>query len=236
MPRVTPDANDVLVWNLNDGPTFNNTGTAGSSGNWSLNGHAIPGTQGLFGPALYVPGPLAPDRCGAGGANDNIVPIPLTLSGWVFLRYYPNNYTELFEKQYFLNGWSYPYLSFGIQLVNTADGTWDFYLTIPNQSLQYVRNGTNFAIPVGRWSHIGGTYDGTTLITYLNGSPCNSSAISGSVDYGTIGNRGQWYVGGIPSGPNQEPPAMFQDIRVANVIRPASYFANIYYQGVQSFT
>ena len=101
MPRITPDANDVLVWNLNDGPTFNNTGTAGPSGNWALNGHAIAGTQGLFGPALYVPGPLAPDRCGAGGASNNVVPIPLTLSGWVFLRYYPNNYTELFEKQYF---------------------------------------------------------------------------------------------------------------------------------------
>ena len=60
-----------------------------------------------------------------------------------------------------------------------------------------------------------------------------SSAFSGAIDYGTAGNRGQWYVGGIPgTTTNQDSPIIVQDIRVANVARPQSYFQNIYYNGM----
>jgi len=234
MARTLPDSNDVFVWALDDGPgTHVNTGTFGSVGNWADYGNPISNTQGIVGRALYVPGSfVSPNHDGAGGANDVIVTPTLTLSGWVFVRRSPNFFAELFNKQYFLNGWSSPFLTFGIQMDNTSDGQWHFYITL-NGTLQSVSSGSNNVIAPGRWYHIGGTWDGATLIAYMNGSVVASSAFSGTIDYGTAGNRGQWYAGAIPgSATVQGAPALIQDIRVANIARPQSYFANIYYNGV----
>src|SRR5579859_7798469 len=118
MVRVAPDSNDVLVYLLNDGPTtFANTGTAGSSANWTAYGSPISGAQGLFGNALYTAGtPVTSSVDGAGGANNVLVTPTVSLSGWVFIKRYSSTPLELFNKQYFLNGWSSPFLTFGFQM------------------------------------------------------------------------------------------------------------------------
>lgn len=238
MVRVAPDANDVLVYLLNDGPTtFVNTGTQGSSANWTLNGNAISGAQGPFGvgsTCLYVAGtPVINEIDGAGGANDVLITPNISLSGWVLVKRYSSSPLELFNKQYRLNGWSSPFLTFGFQMTNTNDGRCDLFVTLGSQgsgTLQSVNSGTNYLIQQGKWTHIGGTWDGTTLKFYVNGSLASSSGFSGTIDYNNPGSRGQWYCGGIPGTTvNQTGCALFSDIRVANIARPASYFANIYY-------
>lgn len=238
MVRIAPDANDVLVYLLNDGPgSHANTGTAGASANWLEYGSPISGAQGLFGNALYVAGtPVTSNVDGAGGANDVLVTPNISLSGWVFIKRYSSSPLELFNKQYRVNAWSSPFLTFGFQMTNSSDGRCDLYVTLGSQgsgSLQSVNSGTAYIIQQGRWSHIGGTWDGSTLRFYINGSLAASSAFSGTIDYNTLGSRGEWYCGGIPgTGVNQTGCAIFQDIRVANVVRPQSYFANIFFNGI----
>lgn len=241
MARVAPDANDVLVYLLNDGPTtFANTGTVGSSANWTVNGNPTSGAQGLFGPALYVAGTAVSSSVdGAGGANDVVVTPTVSLSGWIFLKRYSTNFTELFNKQYFLNGWSTPFLTFGFQLVNTNDGQCDIYITTTAGAQgagtiqAALRTPTPYIIPLGRWTYLGGTWDGSSLKFYVNGTLVNSVTYTGTIDYNVLGNRGEWYVGGIPgTSTNQTGSAIYQDIRVANVVRPQSYFQNIYYNGM----
>lgn len=241
MARVAPDANDVLVYLLNDGPTtFANTGTAGSSANWTLNGSATSGALGLYGQALYVAGTIVSSSAdGAGGANNVVVTPVVSLSGWVFIKRYPSGFAELFNKQYFLNGWSTPFLTFGFQMVNSGDGQCDVYVATTAGAqgagtLQAaVRTPTPYVLPLSRWTHIGGTWDGSNIKFYVNGALVASAVYSGTIDYNVLGNRGQWYVGAIPgTGTNQTGSAIFQDIRVANVVRPQSYFQNIYYQGM----
>lgn len=232
MVRVAPDSNDTLVYLLNDGPTtFANTGTAGSSANWTSYGTPISGAQGLFGSSLYVAGtPVTSNVDGAGGASSTLITPNISLSGWVLVKRYSSAPLELFNKQYFANGWSNPYLTFGFQMTSSNDGRCDLYITL-NGVLQSINSGSAYLIPQGKWSHIGGTWDGTTLKFYVNGSLANSSGFSGSITYS--GTPGQWYCGGIPgTSTNQTGCAIFQDIRVANVARPASYFANIYYNGL----
>jgi concanavalin A-like lectin/glucanase superfamily protein len=234
MARIAPDANDVLVYLLNDGPTtFANTGTAGASANWTSYGTPVSGAQGLFGPALYTAGqPTTSNVDGAGGANDLLVTPNLSLSGWVFIKRYSSTPLELFEKQYRLNNWTSPFLTFGFQMTNSADGRCDLFITL-NGTLQSVNTGTPYLIQQGKWTHIGGTWDGSTLRFYVNGSLANSAGFSGTIDYNTLGSRGAWFVAGITgTSTNQTGSAIFQDIRVANVVRPASYFANIYYNGI----
>jgi len=234
MARILPDGNDVMVMLLNEsGPTRNNLGTLGSSANWTDFGSPVSDAQGLLGDAMYIPSAyLVNARNGTGGANDAVISPNVSISGWIFLRRNTNYFAEVFNKQYFLNGWSSPFLTFGFQTQNSNDGSMELYVTLDGV-LQVVRSGSTFPVPVGRWSHIGGTWDGSTLRLYVNGILTTSSAFSGSIDYGTLGNRGQWYTGGIPgTSTNADSPIIVQDIRIANVTRPQSYFANIYYNGM----
>jgi hypothetical protein len=235
MVRVLPDANDVLVFQLNEsGPTRLNAGTAGAAGNWTDHGQPISNVQGLLGDAMYIPGTnLTSSADGSGGANDVLITPNISLSGWVFVRRYSSSYGELFNKQYFLNGWSAPYLTFGFQMVNSNDGQTDLYITIGGVLQTQLRTPISYVLPVGKWCHIGGTWNGTTMKFYLNGNLITSTNYTGAIDYGTVGNRGQWYVGNIPGGAaNAAASAIVQDIRVANIERPQSYFANIFYQGM----
>lgn len=235
MARVAPDANDVFVLLLDDGPgTHINTGTIGSAGNFTDYGNPISGVQGLFGDAMYMPSSyISPNHDGTGGANDVLVTPNVSLSGWVFVRRQPNYFPEIFNKQYFLNGWSPPYLSFGIQMDSGSNGSWTYYITTSG-TLKSVSMGASLPMPQGKWCHVGGTWDGTTLRAYLNGTLVGTTVPGGgAIDYGTAGNRGQWYTGAVPgSSTVQGPPILVQDIRIANVTRPQSYFANIYYNGL----
>src|SRR5574337_599978 len=236
MARVAPDSNDVFVMLLNDGPgTHLNAGSAGSAGNWVDYGNPISGVSGIISDAMYIPGSyLTSNLDGAGGANDILITPNVSISGWVHQRRFTNFFGELFNKQYFLNGWSTPFLTFGFQMDNTTDGRFKAYITtVSSGNPHSTAAGTNFPLPYGKWAHIGSTWDGTNLTLYMNDSLVSSAAFTGAIDYNTVGTRGQWYVGAIPgAGTNQTTGAMFNDIRIANVVRPQSYFANIYYQGM----
>lgn len=233
MARVLPDGNDVMVLLLNEsGPTRSNSGTLGSAANWTDYGSPVSDAQGLLGDAMYIPSAyLVNARNGSGGANDTLVTPNVSLSGWVFLRRGTTYPAEIFNKQYFLNGWSNPFLTFGFQTHTTNDGQCDLYITLGGV-LQTLRTPSSYVVPLQRWAHIGGTWDGTTLRFYINGTLATSAPLSGTIDYGSSG-RGQWYVGGIPgNSTNQDSPIIVQDIRIANVTRPQSYFQNIYYNGI----
>jgi Concanavalin A-like lectin/glucanases superfamily len=236
MARVAPDGYDVLVYLLNDGPgTHVNTGTLGTAANWTDYGSPISGAQGLFGNALYIAGtPVTASVDGAGGANDlALITTNVSISGWVYIKRYSTSFVELFEKQYRLNAWSAPFLSFGFQMVNTNDGQCDLYITFGGTLQTQLRTPTPYVLPINRWTHIGGTFDGSTMKFYVNGTLVVSGAYSGVIDYNTLGSRGEWFCGGVPGGAvNQTGCAIFNDIRVANTLRSQSYFANIYYNGI----
>jgi hypothetical protein len=234
MVRILPDGNDVMVLRLDEsGPTRSNLGTLGSAGDWTDFGSPISDAQGLLGDAMYIPSAyLVNARNGSGGANDALITPNVSLSGWIFMRRGTNYPAEIFNKQYFLNAWSNPFLTFGFQTHTTSDGQCDLYITIGGVLQSVLRTPASYPIPIGRWSHIGGTWNGSTSKFYINGTLVTSANYSGTIDYGTVGNRGQWYVGGIPgSSANQDSPIIVQDVRIANIERPQSYFANIYYNG-----
>jgi hypothetical protein len=52
-------------------------------------------------------------------------------------------------------------------------------------------NGTA-ALPVNTWSHVAGTYDGTTLRLYVNGTQVTSKAVTGSI----VSSTGPLRIGG----------------------------------------
>jgi hypothetical protein len=102
----------------------------------------------------------------------------------------------------------------------------------------------DYLIPIGIWSHIGFTHDGSNIRLYLNGNavPYYSGATqlfplpcaAPSYTDGGTGGFGNWVVGAITatgSANREEPSANVQDVRIANVVRPLSYFKKIYAAG-----
>lgn len=244
MPRIAPDSNDILVYTLHNGVgnySYPNAGTAGSNGNITSYGGVQNTGMGLLNMdktistgfnCPYIPGSYISTNShnGIGGGNEVIASSSVSLSGWIFLRRYTNFFAELFNKQYFVNGWSNPFLALGFQLDNSNNGSIQAYATISG-TLRSIQNPSMYPVPLGRWVHLGETWDGTTLRMYINGQLVASNTFSGTIDFGST-NRGQWYLGGIPGSTTiQEAPAYVQDIRFANIARPQSYFANIYYNG-----
>lgn len=233
MPRIPPDNNDVIVHFLNDsGPNHVNLGSGGALAPFNDYGNPISGVPGLIGSAYYLPGQaISPNHDGTGGGPD-LLPTPeVSVSGWIFIKRYQGITGEIFHKQYFENGWSNPFTSIGIQLSSSNDGRWVVYVTTAGV-LRSLSISFNYILPQSRWIHVGVTWDGTNLRAYLNGTLVGSSVPGGGdIDYGSI-PRGLWYIGSVPGSSTVNGPSMLvQDMRVANIARPQSYFANIYYNG-----
>lgn len=232
MPRILPDSNDVIVHYLNDnGPTHINLGSAGSEADFTDYGNPIPGVPGLLGNAYYIPGNvISPNHDGTGGANNTLVTPNVTVSAWIFVRRYVSGFGSIFTKQYFNAGWSGPFLSIGLYINSSADGRWIAYVTTGGV-LRTLNISFNYVIPQSRWCHVGETWDGTTLRAYLNGTEVGTLVPGGgAIDYN--GSNGKWFAGAIPdTGSLDSYPLMVQDVRVADVVRPQSYFADVYYNG-----
>jgi len=235
MPRIAPDSNDIIVHYLNDpGPTHSNVGTAGSDGDFTDYGGPVPSVSGLLDKAYYIPGQfISSNHDGTGGANSVTSATPeVSISTWIFLRRYYSGYAAIVNKQYAAGSWSPPYTSCGLYTNFTTDGRWIAYITTSG-TLKNITIGTNFALPMGKWSHLGMTWDGTNLKAYLNGNLAGSSVPGGGdIDYNTNGSPGKWFVGCVPdTGTIDGGNFIIQDVRIANIARPQSYFQNIYYNG-----
>lgn len=260
MTRINPDLNDQIVWLLNEtsGPyrntgqlspntsttdlTITNTITRTGAGLFEGNCAQLPGTTN------FPTGSSATRNYAAGAKTINIAP-PMTLSFWVYLRSYTSgNNTTLVAKEYRDSGitssWTAPFHAISVQtLTANGGGNWTVNVAI-NNTTQVQLTVSDFLIPLQTWSHIGITHDGTAIYAYLNGCQCiyysgstqlNSSAAT-TISYtdGTNG-FGFWKIGAITatgSSNKEEANAQIQDIRIANIVRPLSYFQFIYSLGV----
>ena len=235
MARIPPDANDVIVIRLAEtlGTTLHpNTGTAGSAADFTDYGNPISGVVGPLGNAVYMPGNIiSSNHDGVKGGNSVEITPNVSVSAWIFIRRFSGGFSSIFNKQYSTGVWSNPFLSIGWYINNSTDGRWT-----PNMctagTYRFFTTGSNLPLPQGKWCHIGETWNGTTLTAYLNGTSIGTlTPGGGAIDYG--GTDGPWFAGSVPdTGTTESPTYMIQDIRVANVVRPQSYFSNIYYNGL----
>lgn len=259
MTRINPDINDQIVWLLNEtsGPyrntgqlspnssttdlTITNTITRTGAGLFGGNCVQLPGTTN------FPTGSSATRNYAAGAKTINIAP-PITLSCWVYLRSYTtSNATQLVAKEYrdssLVSSWTAPFQSISIgTLTSNSGGDWIVAVAI-NNTTSVSLTVTDFPIPLGVWSHIGITHDGTAIRAYLNGCQCiyysgvtqlNSTAAA-TISYtdGTNG-FGFWKIGAITatgSANKEESNAQVQDVRIANVARSLSYFQLVYALG-----
>ena len=254
--RVAPDNNDICVWRLDESAApFVNSSTSTNSAGSTANLTTLSGTV-----LVQQPSPFAasgtnssvqftgnnsgsPRNFISGGNNFQPQP-PLTLSGWIMIRNYDTTgFTQHgFVKQQVLNTWSGSSFSAiqiaqnerynGGGLSNTS--RFDFGVTTNlSNSGGNANTSADNTITLYLWHHVGFTYDGTNLLTYINGNNVSSATANPTGNIAYSGSPGPWFCGAIPAGSGnpEECNMSFCDIRVANVVRPQSYFQNIYQLG-----
>lgn len=256
--RVAPDNNDLVVWKLDEAAApFVNSSTSPSapshavsdlstlSGSPLLRQPSLFAASGTNSCVLFTGNQSGSPRNSISGANNFLPQPPITVSMWYFLRAY--NSSGLTQhgltKQTTTGVWSGS--SFGcVDLAQSRQ-----YASLPTQFDFFFLTGSlvggasaivpnELTIPLHTWSHIGMTYDGTTILAYINGNNVGTATPSPSGNIFYSGTPGPWFIGAIPSGSGspEESSASYCDIRIANVVRPQSYFVNIYQQGILNNT
>jgi hypothetical protein len=212
--------------------------------------------NGLFGdPCANFPGVgnfptgSSATRNSAFGANTINPAYPITVSAWVNVRSYSTTFTStLVGKQYrdtgITNTWSTPFHALGISLTTANSGLSWFVSCATSSSTRLIYQIDDFPIPLQQWCHVGLTYDGYTLKAFLNGCQC-ITVTSGTINAGlasggsgvpisyTDGTNGfgPWVIGALTatgSSNKEEAPYQIQDVRIASIARPLSYFQQIY--------
>jgi hypothetical protein len=248
--RVAPDNNDVVVWKFDDsGTTFANSSTAGVythlQSDLTLTGTVLKQQPSPFAASgtnscvRFIGNDSGSPRNTINGANAVEVQPPCSFSGWYFIRSYtPNSFNGMYwVKQ------------------NTA-GVWSgvTFGQVEMQSRQYAGQNLAFdcfvspvagtggnaiipsdiSIPLNTWAHVGLTYDGIVTTSYVNGNMANQVTNGSGFQNITYGGHGPWFFGAVPagSGDPQETANSVCDFRIATVVRPQSYFQNIYQQAI----
>jgi len=241
--RVTPDNNDIVVWKFDDSTAtvFANSSTSINSLGSAANLTTVGGSFLIQQPSLFSASGLnscvrftgnnSGTRNYISGANTVEPQAPVTFSGWFFLRATnPTGFDQhMANKQDTAGIWSSP--TFAIFSFHTKGSS-----SLPLQ-LNMDFGATTISIPSanqypqGRWFHLGLTYDGATVNGYMDGTLYGTASTTGSINYS---GHGPWFFGAIPSGSgNPEESSMsLCDFRIANVVRPLSYFQNVYNSGI----
>jgi hypothetical protein len=259
MPRIAPDTNDQIVWPLTEtSGAYRNVGVLAPndpSTDLTITGSVIRTGSALFTDnSLWIPGTSDFPACSAAtrnyaaGAKNILITPPITLSFWLHLRSYnTSNTQQLVGKEYrdseITSSFTTPFHTINIAtLTSNGGGDWGGFIAV-NSSTQVGFTVTDFPIPLGMWSHVGITYDGTSIRLYLNG--CQMIYYSGATQLNTVAAAslsytdgsngfGFWKIGAITatgSANKQEGNANIQDVRIANVARPLSYFKRIFEAG-----
>ncbi len=250
--RIAPDNNDIVVWKLDESTApFVNSSTSTNaishansdlgtiSGNVQTQQPSLFAASGTNSCVWFSGNNSSSPRNFISGANNTQPQPPLTVSGWVYLRAYnTTGFTiHLITRQHTTGVWSGPFSSLQVgenRQYASQPQQWDFSVNTTTSAGGNAVVSEQFTIPLGTWSHIGLTYDGTTVNSYINGNNVGSGVASptGNISYGT----GPWFFGAIPSGSGnpEESCNSLCDVRIANIVRPQSYFANIYKNGIMN--
>jgi hypothetical protein len=256
--RVEPDDNDIVVWRLDEATApFVNSSTSPSAPS-----HAVSDLGTLSGTVFtQQPTPFAASGVGSGiqllgnnsgsprnfigGANAFLPQPPMTVSFWIYQRAYDTTgFTQHgLSKQTTTGVWSGTTFNsiFVAQNRRYAGLPTQFDFGVTTSS----GGGGGSAVAVAEmnvslntWSHVGFTYNGTTVLSYINGNNVGSATASPTGNVFYSGTPGPWFFGAIPSGSGnpEEGQCGVCDIRVANVVRDQAYFQNIYQNAILNYS
>jgi hypothetical protein len=121
----------------------------------------------------------------------------LTMCGWWKMVDRPGAavYANLISKTFRPTTWTAPNLVAGLYtlpLSGTGGLEFNVYVSGVSKAVSWANYG---ALPLGEWVMIAGTYDGSNLRLYLNGSLVSTTPAPGTITWSTGGNASPWILG-----------------------------------------
>jgi hypothetical protein len=156
----------VAAYSFEEGSGANAADTSGNNNTGSLQG-ATWTTQGKFGNALVFNGA---GWVTVNDANALALSTGMTLEAWVYPTATPTNWSTVMLKE------QPGALIYALYAGSPSNRPGTYLFTSAEQGL----DGTT-ALPLNTWSHLAGTYDGTALRLYVNGTQVASKAVSGII-------------------------------------------------------
>jgi uncharacterized repeat protein (TIGR02543 family) len=165
--------------------------STGLVGYWKLDGSAADATGVNNGSLVGTP-PSATGKIGtaytfapspnyyisiANSTSLNIQTNTITLSAWV--KPTSNGVQMIVSKISGVGTHNYPYFQYNLQLNQESTLYPRFFLSIGGTA--YFAASSSVSMNLNQWYHIAGTYDGTTMRLYLNGSQIATTAVTGNI-------------------------------------------------------
>lgn len=225
---VASDANTLIEWTMVETAlSFVNHGQGAALVLGTVSGSPIPvNVIGLVGGAVACLGAA----CMTTGATSTNEPAgaSFTVSFWIK----PLNLGTgqiLFNKTYHSASWASPYTSLYVTTGNSTALGIIGAIAVGGTLFSTPQTGTGYTMIANDWNHVAFTYDGANMRVYVNGELGDTTAQTGSVDFGT---HGSWDVGGSAAAAGGYAPATFSDVRVENTVRSATYIRAMYATGM----
>lgn len=225
--RYATDSNDAIVWTLDE--TSSPWANSGVEGTLNLNAggaDVVAGVPGLVaGNGLFVKYAYGQDAytsaTSVGEASD------VTWSAWLTMTALPTSqsyYRTIFAKDY--SGGS------ASSVIMVADYGGAITVTVKTTSSPGSCTCGGAFIRPGVTSFLGFVYSSVgSLSLYQDGRLVGSTSCSGYIDWGS---HGAYHVGGYsPNGGSYEFWGSIDDVRVATVARPTSWWHDVFAQGTQ---
>jgi hypothetical protein len=230
--RTPTDANDQLIWTLNESASpWANTGAYGTANLTAIGSPTVAPAGGFDGNGC-VRFPGSGVNLIASGDSICELAYPITLSCWVALNAQTPNWGTFVCKNWATATWAAPYKALYINLNDQQNGSWQCGITFAGaaRGWDFGNSDGKLRLDTGVWHFLGISYDGANMKAYMNGQLVGSLAETRAIDYGS---HGRWQVGqgySLSSGGDQL-NGWVDDIRFANVARNAQWFNDVWSKG-----
>lgn len=211
----TWDANYAGVWHLANGTTLSASDSTANGNNGTITGATatggeIDGAAKLSGSGQYID---VGDRPSLQITGDNA-----TVEAWINTsEASPSQYERLIVKE--IPGNASPYITYGM-FRNAGNTT----LNWCKSSGGTLACATTSSLPLNSWTHVVGTYDGSSLKVYVNGALNDTVAVTGNISPTTQ----DLVIGGDTADNAEYFNGDVDEVRISNSVRSADWIATEY--------
>ncbi len=184
----------VAGWNFDEGQGAGASDASGN-GNVALFQNSVQWTAGKYGSGVRLAGGYLTV---ANSPTVNVSGTGFTLSAWINPA--SSSGDELLLAKFWTTSMTAPFYQYGLELQN--NGTVPHFFVGTSGGVKETSMGS--AVPIGVWSHLAVTFDGSTARYYLNGnlvaSPAMSAALSARTSVMNVGadlGPGQYFSGSL---------------------------------------